>query len=292
MRPRCTDSTFASLPDAVIVDTHTHVIARDEARYPLQPSGVGSQWFRDAPCTAEQLAALGADAGVDAAVLVQAFGAYSYDNAYVVDSADVRPDRFVSIAIVDPLDPRSPALLRDLAQRPRFTGVRLFSIGVLDQPQPTWLDDPETFAVWEVCADLGLRVVVACLPEHLPRLSRVLDRFPEQPVVLDHCGFVEAADFDADLLPLSRHANLHCKATSHVLEAAEAQGSATVVVARLVAEFGAERIVWGSDFPQTHDRPYADLVALARRTCSDLSERDRDLVLGGTAARLWPELAA
>jgi predicted TIM-barrel fold metal-dependent hydrolase len=275
----------------VIVDTHTHVIARDDARYPLRPSGVGSQWFRDAPCTAEELAALTADAGVDAAVLVQAFGAYSYDNAYVVDAADARPDRFVSVAIVDPLDRRSPALLRDLALRRRFTGVRLFSIGVLEQPQPTWLDDPATFGVWEGCADLGLRVVVACLPEHLPRLSRILDRFPEQAVVLDHCGFVEPRDFDAELLPLSRHANLHCKATSHVLQAAEAQGGATVILARLVAEFGAERIVWGSDFPQTHDRPYADLLALARGACADLSQRDRDLVLGGTAARLWPELS-
>ena len=68
----------------MIVDTHTHVIARDEARYPLRPSGVGSQWFRDAPCTADELAALTADAGVGAAVLVQAFGAYSYDNSYVL----------------------------------------------------------------------------------------------------------------------------------------------------------------------------------------------------------------
>jgi L-fuconolactonase len=286
------DSTCASRRDPVIVDTHTHVIARDEARYPLRPSGVGSQWFRDAPCTAEELAALTADAGVGAAVLVQAFGAYSYDNEYVVDAAGARPDRFVSVAIVDPLDPRSPALLCDLAQRPRFTGVRLFSIGALDHPQPAWLDDPATFGVWEVCADLGLRVVVACLPEHLPRLSRVLERFREQSVVLDHCGFVEPRDFDAELLPLSRHANLHCKVTSHVLQAAEAQGRARATLDRLVAEFGAERLAWGSDFPQTHDRPYADLVALARGACSDLSERDRDLVLGGTAVRLWPELAA
>ena len=292
MPPRCTDSTCASLRDPVIVDTHTHVIARDEARYPLRPSGVGSQWFRDAPSTAEELAALTADAGVDAAVLVQAFGAYSYDNEYVVDAAGARPDRFVSIAIVDPLDPRSPERLLDLAQMPRFTGVRLFSIGALEHPQPTWLDDPATFAVWEVCADLGLRVVVACLPEHLPRLSRALEQFPEQPVVLDHCGFVEPRDFDAELLPLSRNANLHCKVTSHVLQAAEAQGSASAILDRLVAEFGAGRVVWGSDFPQTHDRPYAELVALARDACANLSDGDRDLVLGGTAVRLWPEFTA
>lgn len=288
----------------MIVDTHAHVIARDEARYPLWPSGVGSQWFRDAPCTAEELATLTADAGVDAAVLVQAFGAYTYDNSYVVDAAAARPDRFVSIAIVDAEDPRSPALLHELAREPRFTGVRLFSIGALEHPQPAWLDDPATFTVWEVCADLGLRVVVACLPEHLARLERVLQRFPEQPVVLDHCGFVELDGGPpypqaTELFRLARHANLHCKITSHLLEAAEQHGRANApfghgaggIVDRLVTEFGAERLVWGSDFPQTHDRPYTDLVALARRACANLAERDRDLVLGGTAVQLWPELS-
>lgn len=275
----------------MIVDTHTHVIARDEARYPLRPSGVGSRWFRDSPCDADELAVLTADAGVDAAVLVQAFGAYTYDNSYVVDAAAARPGRFVSVAIVDAEDPRSPARLRELAREPGFTGVRLFSIGALEHPQPAWLDEPATFAVWEVCADLGLRVVVACLPEHLPRLTRVLEEFPEQPVVLDHCGFVEPRDFETELLGFARHANLHCKVTSHVLEAAEQQGGTTAAVGRLVAEFGADRLIWGSDYPQTHDRSYADLVALAQHACSGLSQRERDLMLGGTALRLWPELA-
>ena len=42
-------------------------------------------------------------------MIVQAFGAYSYDNAYAVDSAAANPDRFVSIAILDAEDPESPA---------------------------------------------------------------------------------------------------------------------------------------------------------------------------------------
>ena len=86
--------------------------------------------------------------------------------------------------------------------------------------------------------------------------------------------------------------NLHLKVTSGVLEAAEAGGhDPRDLVDRLVAEFGADRIVWGTDYPQTRDRPYADLVALGRHACERLSPGDTDLVLGGTAVRLWPELA-
>ena len=38
----------------MLVDTHVHVIAPDEARYPLRPSGVGSQWFREHPVSVEE----------------------------------------------------------------------------------------------------------------------------------------------------------------------------------------------------------------------------------------------
>src|SRR5262249_1705374 len=155
-------------------------------------------------------------------------------------------DRFVSIAIVDAEDPASPALVRSLAAESGFTGVRLFSIGALDGPQPTWLDDPSTFGVWEVCGTLGLRVVVACLPEHLGRLRRVLERFPDQPVALDHCGFVDfGSGGGGDLFRLAVLPNLYCKVTSTVLEAADAAGDACGVVDRLVAEFGADRLAWG-----------------------------------------------
>lgn len=280
----------------MIVDTHTHVIAHDEARYPLRPSGVGSEWYRESPCDADELVELTTATGVDAAVLVQAFGPYGYDNSYVVDAAAARPDRFASIAIVDAEDPASPATVSTLAKNRGFTGVRLFSIGALEHPQPTWLDHPVTFELWEVCATLGLRVVVACLPEHLARLQRVLEQFPEQPVVLDHCGFVEldgGAPYPRAeaLFRLVEHTNLHLKITSHLLEAAEVHGDASDIVDRLVSEFGAQRLVWGSDYPQTRDRSYADLVALAERACRNLSDEDRGLVLGGTALGLWPELA-
>ena len=107
-----------------------------------------------------------------------------------------------------------------------FTGVRLFSIGALEHPQPTWLDHPDHVRAVGGVRDLGLRVLVACLPEHLSRLQRVLAQFPDQPVVLDHCGFV-ALDGGppypeaAALFALVEHTNLHLKVTSHLLEAAE-----------------------------------------------------------------------
>ena len=49
--------------------------------------------------------------------------------------------------------------------------------------------------------------------------------------------------------------------------------------------------MWGSDYPQTHDRSYAQLVALGRGAAVSLPRAERDAFLGGNALRLWPALA-
>ena len=280
----------------MIVDTHVHVVAPDDVRYPLRPSGVGSQWFREHPVSAEEYAAAAASAGVERAVLVQAHGAYGSDNSYVLDAVGVAPDRFVSVVIVDPDDPTAPVILRRLASVPGCHGVRLFGIG---PAAPVWFDDAPGVALWEVASGLDLRIVATLLAPELPRLRAMLARFREVPVVLDHCGFPDLRGgppfrHASPLFELAAFPELYLKVTSHVLEAADTStpGGAAALVERLAAEFGAERLVWGSDYPQTHDRTYRELVDLGRASCAGLSESDRDRVLGGNALRLWPALAA
>lgn len=274
----------------MIVDTHVHVVARDGARYPLRPSGVGSQWFRDHPVTVEELLATATDAGVERVVLVQAHGAYGSDNTYVLDAVSVARERCVAVVIVAPTDPGPSARLRELAAVPGCRGVRLFGIGA---EAPVWFDGDVGAALWDTAADLDLRIVATLLTPDLPRLEAMLGRRRDVPVVLDHCGFPDLHDgppfraADA-LLALADHGNLHLKVTSHVLEAAGPHASAFVEL--LADRFGAERLVWGSDYPQTHDRSYAELLALARDACASLSAGDQARVLGGNALRLWPSL--
>src|SRR6185369_6982156 len=123
--PTCGDETM-------IVDTHTHVISPDEARYPLKPHGVDPRihsnapnapgarpapWYREVPVSAERLLDLMASASVDRAVLVQAMGAYADDNSYATDSAARFPDRFASVVIVDVAgDPDAAGTLRRWVQ--------------------------------------------------------------------------------------------------------------------------------------------------------------------------------
>ena len=285
----------------MIIDTHSHIIAPDKVKYPLQPYGLDqgtgtdrrpASWFEDVPASAEQLLHEMDVAGVDGALLVQAMGAYSYDNAYVADSAVAYPDRFSSVVIVD-MEASGPAdTLRYWAER-GARGVRLFAI---TKPMASWLDEPRSFPVWEAAAELAMPVVIALLPTLLPQLRNVLERFPDVPVALDHFAFpnLEGGPPYANApehFALADFPNLHLKVSSNLLERAEEMGGARPFIETLVERFGAERLMWGSDYSQTHDRSYAELLGLAEDASAGLSSAARAAYLGGTALRLWPELA-
>lgn len=287
----------------MIVDSHTHVVSPDDRRYPLTPygldQGVGGErkqaaWFRDVPVSVEGLVAHMDEAGVGAALLVQGVGAYSYDNAYAVDAAHVFPERLASVVCVDPLAADARATLRTLVEERRARGVRLFTV---TNPESAWLDEDAGLALWDEARRLRIPVVVTILSRQIPKLANALRRFADVPVALDHCGFPDLRggppyERASALADLAAFPNLHLKVTTHVLRLAEKDPAGPAAfVEHLAATFGAARLVWGSDFSQTHDRAYADMVGLARTACAGLGEGDRARFLGGTALALWPELA-
>lgn len=268
----------------MIIDSHVHVIASDRARYPFTPRSLSGQWYIDAPCSAERFEAEMAAAGVDRAVLVQAVGAYSYDNAYAADSAAARPAKFMSAACIDPTGPAPKAELERWLGERGMQAVRIFAVS----GDRSWLGDPKTFPLWEHALSLGAHLIVTIKgPHQLPELELFLGAFRDVPVSLDHCGFPSAAAPEP-LFALARFPKLQLKVTTHVIDSGvEHHGEPEPFIARIAEVFGAERMMWGSDFSQTHDRSYAELVALGRRASEGLSEQGRAAYLGGTAARIF-----
>ena len=275
-----------------LIDTHTHVVSSDTERYPLNPAGLPGAWYREAPHGAEQLIERMDEAGVERAVLVQGVGAYSYDNAYAADCAERYPERFWSACCIDVEAPDALARIDYWIGERGMGGIRLFA---LPRDGKSWLADPATFPIWERAAELGARVIVTVLYPQLETLAGVLDRFPDTPVSLDHCGFPPlGADPTSDapaLFALASRRQLHLKATPHVLDGAvEHGGTAASAAEALVAAFGSARVMWGSDFCQTYDRPYRALVGLAQDAFAGLAPDDRANCLGETARRLWADL--
>src|ERR1700684_3663943 len=87
----------------MMVESQCHIMAEAQAKYPRAHGPNPPAWVRD--LSGEDFLRLIIEAGVERAILVQAFGAYRYDNNYVADAAARFPDRFVAVGIVDVVAP-------------------------------------------------------------------------------------------------------------------------------------------------------------------------------------------
>jgi predicted TIM-barrel fold metal-dependent hydrolase len=270
-----------------IVDTHTHVVSFDHDRYPISPpEGLPRMpWIDEHPVDAAGLLDALDAGGVSGAVLVQAKGAYGFDNSYAADATQLAPDRFVSASIIDMNAPDRIAQLEHWTLERGMTATRLFDIPT---SSPPWLDDPATAPVLARIAELGVHVALCVLVESIPRVGALCAMAPDLPIALDHCGFADLSGPTPELDALAPHPNLRLKVTTTAFETATDPRDS---LERLCEVFGVERLMWGSDYPQHHSEPYPEIVDLARHACSRLTASEQARFLGGTALDLFPELS-
>jgi L-fuconolactonase len=279
----------------VIVDTHTHVVSADKKRYPLnRATEIPGDWVREHPVTADELLSKMDAAGVAGAVLVQPRAAYGYDNAYVAQARSADPTRFANVAIVDMAAGNRLERARFWCAEQGVLGLRLFNI-----PPATkaWIGEPDLADFVRETAAWGVRLSVCVLAPDLPAIGALLRRVDEVPIAVDHCGFADLSaglrsDGAAALAALAAHENLRLKVTTTFLEMAREGGlDPREVVEWLCEVFGAGRLMWGSDYPQHHREPYPAIARFGAHACERLSAGEQADFLGGTALRLWPELA-
>lgn len=280
----------------MIIDTHAHVVSTDTARYPNAPlGGRKSDWSRERPVSAEQMTAAMDQAGIAKSALVQASTCYGHDNSYVADAIASHPDRFSGVFSVDVLAPDAPEKIRYWVGR-KLTGMRLFTAGSTMPNQAEWVDDPRSFPAWECASELGLPVCMQMTIRAIPRLVRMLERFPKVPVLLDHLAKPSLSDGPpytgaADLFGLADYKNLYLKLTPRtVAEAESGKASHATFFPLLISKFGASRIAWGSNYP-TSEGTLPNLLKRSQAGLSVLSAGDCDWIFFKTAQKLYPVFA-
>jgi L-fuconolactonase len=280
-----------------IVDTHTHVISPDTARYPVDPvGGRRSEWSQAHPVDIDGLLRALDDAGIAKAVVVQASTVYGHDNAYVVEAVRAHPDRFAGVYSIDAMAPDAVSRIEHW-QGQGLAGFRLFTTGTTMPGQADWLGHERSHPAWAHAEEHGIPVCLQMTIQGLPALRSLLERFPKVRVLLDHCARPDLSDgrpyrVSRDLFDLAAYPGAHLKLTHRAL-AASAQGRSTTAefLADLVAAYGAHRIAWGSNFPAAEGTP-AGILAEAREAVSVLPAHDQEMIFGGTAAAFYPSLAA
>ena len=277
------------------IDIHPHIIAADAVRYPLAPlGGQQSDWSRTRPVTVERMIAAMDTAGVDKAALVQASTCYGHDNSYVANAVAAHPARFTGVFSVDVLAADAPERMRYWHGR-KLTGLRLFTFGSTMSEQANWLDDPKSYPAWTCAGELGLPICLQMSAKAIPQARAMAERFPNARIVLDHCARPVLADGPpyaaaASLFALARYPNIYLKLTPRIFaEARGGKATPETFFPKLVGEFGAARLAWGSNFPASEGTLPA-LLQTARDSLASLPQADRDWIFARTAQALYPAL--
>ena len=279
-----------------LIDIHPHVVSTDTKRFPLSPiGGHQSDWSQQRPVSYDEMIRAMDQAGVSKSAVVQASSVYAFDNSYVAAAVAAYPKRFTGVFSVD-------LLASDAVEKMKYwiaqglTGMRLYTAGTSLPEQTVWFADPKTFPAWTFAGEAGIPMCMQMRAKGFPQLKPMLERFPQVRFIIDHLARTEMADGPpyaaaAPLFELAKYPNVYLKVTHRSFEESRnGRASPETFFARLVEEFGASRIAWGSNFPAAK-QTLPELVALARNSLGFLPPQDRDWIFEKTALTLYPALA-
>jgi predicted TIM-barrel fold metal-dependent hydrolase len=271
-----------------VTDAHVHVVSSDTDRFPLRPSDFGRDWWTGREVDAVHIRRDLDAARIDRAVIVQALGPYGNDNRYAHQVVADAEGRFALVAAINADSDDPAAELAALTGCPDVAGVRIAAFG----PEASWLTDGRGAAIWDAAAERGANLVVTCVAHHLPAVAQLASAQSDVVVALDHCAFPDLTGGPPyrcapRLFELAQLPAINLKLTTTVLRHAARAGGERALVARLVDVFGAGRVCWGSDHPQTFELDYQQMVQLALRATAELDPDSRAAVLNTTALALW-----
>jgi predicted TIM-barrel fold metal-dependent hydrolase len=270
----------------LILDTHAHIYAPDEKRYPpidkpmRPPGGKGSL---------EDLRRESSENGVSGVCIIQTSSFYRFDNRYILDSAKAAPGWTAGVCTLDPDDPHSPGLLQQYKRDYGIRGMRSIAAG------NGRFDHPGVRALWKTALDEGIVINALSPLATADQVDQLVGEFPALPVVLDHCLNPEIGPnlekTVQQVVAMARRPNLHAKLSFIPTGSKTGYPCANMhePCRRIIEAFTPRRCIWGSDFPCELWMPrvtYAEHLNIFRQALQ-LNEQTLTHILGDTAKRLW-----
>lgn len=278
-----------------IIDIHPHIVSPDTKKYPLDPlGGTQSTWSTERPTTYHQLLAAMDEAGVAKAAIVHSSTAYGYDNSYVADAVEAVPERFTGVYSIDVLAPDAVKTFDYWLGR-GCTGMRLFTTGSTLPNQATFFVDPKADPFWEHAQAKNIPVCMQMKQEGIPLLRQVMDRFPKITMILDHFSrapFEDGRPYAKAqaLFDLAKYKQVYLKVTPiNVSPKSWGNGAPETFFGKIIDTFGAERIAWGSNFPNSVGT-MKEILTAAQKAFAFAKASDQDWIFGKTAQTLYPVL--
>jgi L-fuconolactonase len=188
--------------------------------------------------------------------------------------------------------PDAPQRIAAMARNRLLVGLRpmIHDIADLD-----WMLSPAVGRALDAMRRHNLVFDALVRPPHLSRLLVLADRHPDLPIVIDHCAKPVIRDglfepWASDMQALARRGHVCVKLSGLATEAATGwnHGNLAPYIKLVLDAFGAERILWGSDWPVLNlAGDYAGWMKATKALLKSLPSPERDAIMGGNAARVY-----
>jgi L-fuconolactonase len=237
--------------------------------------------------------------GSDRWVCVEAGAADPLAEAEWLQALAGKYPRIAAIVAALPLDAESSVLdlMAAYARIPLVTGVRAALIG----RDATFITGDVLRQTLTAAAAAGFSVDLTLLPDQMPAVTALTTSLPQVTFVIDHAANpdIVGGDFaywSAGLRDLARAANVCCKLSGLTTRAAasgerlaESQyARITPYLHAVLTHFGAERVLFGSDFPVlTLASNRAAWIDYVERELQQYSAGQRAAVRDATASHVY-----
>lgn len=284
-----------------VIDTHMHVWADDQRRFPF--AHPYAKDFHEAPHagTLEMLIDDMDRHGCTHCVLVQTIY-HGWDNTYVADCVKRYPTRFKGHGLIDPTDVNVAEKLEFWTKEHGLHGMRFSPIYYKNGNHggDGWLDAEASHRLWRTAQKLGSVFNFFIAATQLPKLGTMAQAHPEVRVIVDHLAQIDLGaenpepDFEL-LLAMARYPNVWVKASELSSVSRSHQypfQDAYPYLKRVYEAFGPDRLLFGTGYPgaarAAFKRPTLDKeIDLIEKQVPFFSQEDRAKILGRNAARLW-----
>ena len=230
--------------------------------------------------------------GVSRSIVVQAAPTVS-ETLYLLEQAS-RHSSIAGVVGWVNFDDSKQAIedLERLSENPYFLGVRPM---IQDVAGPNWMLGPQFQEVFSALKHLKLTFDALVRPIHLPNLIRLLSLYPEQAVVIDHGAKPNIASdswepWAAQMKTIGSDTSAFCKISGLITETGAHQSYDAIwkYCDHLLDCFGAERLLWGSDWPVLNLRgTYEQWHAAFLTWLSNRNPGIQDKLLGENAASFY-----
>jgi L-fuconolactonase len=273
------------------VDSHQHFWNLDKVAYPWLVPAYGPIYRT---IEADELEPLIKAAGIDKTVIVQAMDSYE-DTDYMLETA-AQYNWVGGVVGWVPLNKPDEAAvkLKQYTKNPLFRGVRHL---IHEEQDPDWVLQEEVIEGLKLLASNGLTFdIVAVFPNHLKHVPTLAEKVPNLKMVINHLAKPPIQDqlmepWATQLKLAASYPNVYAK-LSGLNTAADWEswtaGDIKPYIDYAFNVFGAERLMFGSDWPVANlAGDYHKVWTETNKALAGRSPNEIAAVLGNTAAQFY-----